>query len=435
MRSLFVAAVLLTLTAGVVAEDWPEFLGKNRDAKVEYKGLATSWPEDGPPVMWSLETGPGFGGASIVDGEVFLLDRVGNQGDVLRVLDLKTGQEKWRYQYEAEGTVRYHGSRCTPTVDGDLVFSIGPMGDVYCISRTKKKPVWQLNLTKKYEFEKLNWGHAQSPLVYNDKLIVTPTHGDTPALVALNKKTGEVVWESPAPEASEKYGSDYYASPIVRTVAGRTGIMQITNGQVSFVDPETGKMIWKYTGYDIKFAIPAPTVLPDQQHIFVTGGYGDGSVMIKVTKAGDGFNVEELYRLPKDGCQIHPAINYEGYLYANINENDKFRRGAREQGGIACIEPATGKILWRTGGDPFFSRGGVILVGDKLVALDGENGNLHLIDPNPKAYKELARANVLDARKQQAWAPLAFSDGLLIVRDQTTMTCLDLRAGAKVSKR
>jgi len=422
--------------APAFAADWPQFLGPNRDGISPDRAIARSWPESGPPIKWTVDTGKGFGGAAIAggaDGEVFFLDRDGEAGDILRVLDLKTGAEKWRFAYEAKGKLSYHGSRSTPTVDAEHVYTVGPLGDLHCISRKTQKPVWQLHLGKKWKEGKLNWGYAQSPLIYKDTLIVSPTNAEAPILAATNKNTGEVVWESPAKDAG-KYGSDYYSSPILRTVCGVEGLLQITNNQVSFIAPDTGKLIWKYNGYQVKFAIPAPTVLADGERIFITGGYDDGSVMIKVTKTADAYDIKELFRFKSDGCQIHTPILHEDYLYANINENSKFNRAGRKQGGLACIDPAKGEIVWRTGEEPFFSRGAVLLIGPMLVALEGDKGTLHLIHPNPTSYREAARAKVLDGQGEMVWAPMAYANGMLVLRDQNQMKCIDLTAAGQLSK-
>jgi outer membrane protein assembly factor BamB len=430
---LFVLYGLLIAAAAPARADWPQFLGPNRDSVSPDRDIAKLWPQAGPPVKWTVATGKGFGGASILGDEVFLLDRDGEAGDVLRVFDLKTGAERWKYAYDAKGKLQYHGSRSTPTVDAEHVYTVGCLGDLHCISRETRKPVWTLNLQKKWKDAKLNWGFAQSPLLYKDTVIVTPTHAEAPILVALNKKTGEIVWESPAKDPNGKYGSDYYSSPVIRTVCGVQGLLQITNNQVSFINPDDGRLIWKYNGYSVKFAIPAPTVLPDGEHVFITGGYDDGSVMIQVTKKDDAYTIEEKFRFKSDGCQIHPPVYFDKYLYANINENSKFNRAGRVKGGLACIDPVKGEIVWRTGDDPFFSRGAVLLVGNLLLVLEGDKGTLHLIQPNPTGYHENARFKVLAGDGEQVWAPMAYSKGLLIVRDQNQMKCVDLTLGRRLS--
>lgn len=429
---LFLAAAFSC--ASQVSADWPQFLGTNRDSVSPDKSIARTWPEAGPPVKWTIDTGKGFGGASIHGGEVFFLDRDGEVGDILRVHDLKTGEEKWRYAYPAKGKLSYPGSRSTPTVDEKHIYTVGGMGDVHCISRETKKPVWSAHLGKKWKEGKLNWGYAQSPLIYKDTIIVTPTDDTTPILAALNKNTGDTVWQSPVKDAGGKYSSDYYSSPILRTICGVQGILHITNNQTSFIDPETGKLIWKYNGYSVKFSIPAPTVLPDGEHIFITGGYDDGSVMIRVTKGDEGYKFEEKFRFKGDGCQLHTPVVFDNYLYANINENSKFNRANRKNGGLACIDPVKGEIVWRTGEEPFFSRGAVILIGSLIVALEGDKGTLHLIEPNPMRYREIAQFKVLSGQGEMVWAPMAYSAGMLIVRDQNQMKCVDLSNAGQLTK-
>lgn len=434
MFRAFVLALALTFTVSSQAGDWPQFLGPNRDATTD-GAIMTSWPKGGPKVLWTVDTGPGFGGAAIADGKVFILDRIDDEGDALRVFDLRTGKEQWKYSYDSKGRASFHGSRSTPTVTNDVVYTVGMNGEVHAISRSTHKPIWKKSLAKDWKAGNLKWSYAQSPMLYKDTLILTPTAGETPVLVALNKATGDVVWSADKPKAGEKYSADYYASPTLRKVCGVEGIMQITNGQVTFINPDNGKTIWKYNGYDIKFAIPSPTVLPstdggNSSMMFVTGGYDDGSVMVKVIKDFSGYKFKELWR-PKtdgkpDGSQVHPGIFHDGYLYAVINENSKFSKRNRSRGGLACIEPATGKILWRTGDDPFFSRGSLIKIGDTLVVQEGEEGTIHLVDPNPKGYKELARAKILVSKGGKAWAPLAFANGVLVCRDQNQMKAVQL---------
>lgn len=428
--SMLTVAVLLGAWAIPASADWPQFMGPDRDGTSDATNLLDTWPEQGPNERWRTSIGEGFGGAAIRDGAVFLLDREGDQRDVLRVFDLDSGEELWHYAYEREGRLSVQGSRSTPTVDDELIFTVGGFGDVHAISRETHEPVWRMNLAEEFPENVLRWGFAQSPLVHDDLLILTPTHPESPGLVALNKHDGEIVWES------EPFGGDYYSSPDLRTVAGETGVLIVTNDQVTFVDPETGETIWKYNGYQNQYPIPGPTVLDDQQRIFITGGYEDGSVMIRVSKDGDSYDFEELFRL-RGGAQLHPALQHGDHLYLNINENATLRRGAMQHGGLACLDPDTGEIVWRTGEEPNFDRGNVILADGRLIVLDGQTGYLHLVDPSPEGYDEISRAKIFDydrPRNNNVWAPIALADGRLVIRDQNELVCLDLRPDAQASR-
>ncbi|MCH9023188.1 MAG: hypothetical protein IID32_10555 [Planctomycetes bacterium] len=199
------------------------------------------------------------------------------------------------------------------------------------------------------------------------------------------------------------------------------GILFITRDQVVFVDPVTGKIIWKYEGYTCRIPIPFPTSLGDGR-IFITGGYGAGSVMIRVSKNGDTFEIEELFRLKDHGSQIHPTLYYDGHLYANFNTNENMR--AKKPDGLVCYD-LSGNVKWTTEDNPDINRGSLMIADGMMYIMDGINGDLILAKVNPHKYEPLARAKIFKGgKKSNIWSPMALSDGLLIVRDQHQMKCL-----------
>ena len=121
-RCLILAVMVGVLSAGLSWGDWPQYLGPDRNATSAEKGIARTWPEAGPKVLWTLPLGPGFGGAAVVDGKAYVLDRDGEKGDVMRCIGLETGQEEWSHAYDAPGKTSSHGSRSTPLVDGGFVY-------------------------------------------------------------------------------------------------------------------------------------------------------------------------------------------------------------------------------------------------------------------------------------------------------------------------
>src|SRR5512146_434630 len=128
------------------AADWPQYYGPSRDSTSPEKGILRSWPKEGPKVLWTASVGAGFGGPAVSGGKVYLLDRDDKTGDTLRVFDLSTGKELWSFAYDAPGRMDHPGSRTTPTVDGSNVYTVGMLGQLYCISATTHKPVWQKNI-------------------------------------------------------------------------------------------------------------------------------------------------------------------------------------------------------------------------------------------------------------------------------------------------
>ena len=181
----------------------------------------------------------------------------------------------------------------------------------------------------------------------------------------------------------------------------------------------------------------------DDTRLFATGGYGGGSMMLSVKKAGDKYEVSELWKTKK-GSQVHPPFIVDGHLYMLANENDNHKGEARQKGGLMCFD-LDGNIKWNTGDAPFMGRGNMIQVEDKLLIQDGEVGYLRVVDPSPEGYEEVALADVFGKKaevdemlaKQEGrttkkipdfkfWSPMALSNGHLIMRGQGTLKCLDL---------
>lgn len=145
---LIIAATFLmaTFTPCLNAQDWPQYLGPDRNSTSPETGILRSWPETGPEVLWTTELGQGFGGPVIKDGKAYLLDRDDKYGDIMRCFDMETGKELWKYGYEAPGTVEFPSSRSVPTVDGNYVYSCGHNGDLYCFDINTYQPVWNKNV-------------------------------------------------------------------------------------------------------------------------------------------------------------------------------------------------------------------------------------------------------------------------------------------------
>jgi len=408
---------MLALCAAIVwpaAADWYQFQGENRDGTSPETGLMRSWPESGPKVLWTFPLGEGYGGPAVRDGGVYVLDRVDKQKDVLRCIDLETGEERWHYAYDAPGNVGHGGSRTPPTVDEDYVYSVGMMGHFTCVDRQTHQPVWQKNLLTDFGLGKPSWGVAQAPSIHGN-LVIVAAQSKEAIIVAYDKVTGDIVWRS---EGRAGMG---YSTPVITTLAGVEQAVTVGGaGRVISVAVEDGRTLWKYEGWRCKIPIPYPTPLPGDR-LFITGGYNAGSAMIRIERDGGEFRVKELFKTDACGSQIHQPLFFEDHLYVNSNSNER-------QDGMMCLD-LDGNVLWQTkdkDGLPLFERGNLLFVDGMILNLDGKTGWLHLIEPSPEGYKELARAHVLDGK--QMWSPMALSHGKLLVRDQEQMKCLDLRS-------
>lgn len=400
---------MLLGAGGASAGDWHQFMGPNGDGTSSEKGLARSWPAGGPKVLWAVPLGPGYGGASILDGKVYLMDRVDRQKDVLRCLDLGTGKEEWTYSYEAPGPIDHDGSRSTPAITDKAVFTIGPFGHLHCIDRVTHQVVWKKNLLSDYGGKAPRWAVAQSPLLYKELVVVAP-QSEQAGVVAFEQGTGKERWRSAG------IGPMAYCSPMLTRVEGAEQIVVVNTLGVSAVDVGDGKVLWKYA-HPCKIPIPNVTAL-GAGRFFVTGAYLAGSAIIQVSRQGGQWTVKELAQKAQVGGHCHPALLHQDHLYMLCNINER-------SDGMVCFN-LKGEVVWQTKNDPNLDKGGSILTGDALIyVMDGRSGDLHIVEPSPVGFKSLGKAKVLGGR--EIWGPLALSNGRLVIRDQTQMKCLDLR--------
>ena len=417
MRVLFVMAPIILTTTSMVAADWPQMAGPNRNNISDETGLARSWPEGGPHVLWTVSLGVGFGSPSVKDGKVYLLDRPDDKMDVLRCFNLETGKELWNFPYDAPGGVSYEGSRTAPTIDGNRIYFVGVHGHFHCLDLETHKPLWSKNIRADFGEETPGWGVAQAPSIYKDLVIVAP-QAPNAYVVAYNKETGELVWKSPT------LGSLGYSTPVILTLCGVDQAVMVTAGDVgvSGVSLEDGSVLWQYENWHCKIPIPYATALPDDR-LFITGGYGAGSAMIQLRLMDGKFVVTELYKTDECGSQIQQPILFEDHLYVNSNSNER-------EDGLMCLT-LDGKVKWKTRDSRIkwfsttFERGPLLLADGLIFDLDGKKGTLHLIEPSPSEYKELAQVSILSGK--QIWSPMALSQGKLVVRSQTEIKCLDVK--------
>jgi outer membrane protein assembly factor BamB len=415
VKSLRIAAIVLIVACAAAAwADWPQFMGPSRDGVSTETGLMHAFPAGGPPALWSVPLGAGFGGAAIYRGEVFVTDRADNAKDVLVCLDFATGKEKWRCAYDAPGALKsFPGTRCTPAVDDRFVFCTGEVGFMGCIDKTTHQAVWTKNLVAEFGARTTAWGYAQCPLLYKDWVIVAP-QGAEFGVVALDKATGKEAWHTQTP------GGPGYVSPRLATIGGVEQLLMVTagrNGGVMGLDPASGKLLWVYNGWHCSGPIPEPTVI-DEGRLFISAGYGAGSSLFKVEKQGETWAATEVFSSNLCAAQIHPALLYKDHLYANSFDN-------QQHDGLVCMD-LSGTRLWRSMPGAGFDRGALLLADGMIIILDANSGDLVLVAPQPEGYKELGRAKVVNGN--QAWGPMALTDGKLLVRSQSELKCLDLKA-------
>jgi len=414
-RIALIASVVVAGMAAAPAADWPQYMGSKQDNVSRETELADQWPAGGPKVAWKYaKLNKGIGGAVVQSGKVYIMDRIGYEKDSVLCLDLATGAKEWEVAFDAPGKWKggYRGSRNVPAVDDEHVYVIGTMGRLHCISKKLKKSIWSVDLVTAYEAKVGRWGFCQSPTLYKDTVIVAPV-GRKAGVVALDKADGKEVWKT------KRVGDIAWTSPVIATIGRVDQVLMLhTRGEPRLhgIDAASGEVLWQYRDWKCANPIPSPLAIGDGR-IFLTGGYGGGCVMIRVTKTGDEWKVRELFRNKNMGSQTANPALHDGQLYANCADN---------KNGLMCMD-LDGRDKWKTGEKNREELGQLIIADGKIYSLLSEKGILRMARATPEGYKELASATVLKGRNN--WAPLALSDGKLLLRGQRALVCVDVKGG------
>ncbi len=385
------------------------------------------WPKGGPRLMWEVALDTGSAGPVACDGQVFVMDRSEEEGqthrDILRVFNMADGKELWRYAYDAPWEYRgkdasMRGSQTRAAVDDKYVFIVGPFGQFQCISRQTHQPVWSVNLVGAYSDRVPVYGFCLTPLLVGDLVIVAPM-GRKAGLAAFRRDTGELVWKT------KPFGEgESYVSPILVRIDGVDQVLMLNHKALVSVNPQTGEFLWQYNALECEQPI-APPVRVGDGLLFVASGCKAQSYLLKVAREAGEWKVSELAHNPALGSQMHPAVVVRDHLYLVANTNINARAG------MVCMDFNL-KVQWQTGRKPDLAYGDYALIDGIIYAMDGYDGALHAVLPDPKAYVELAWTQGLPAGwgQRPLWAPMAVSGKKLLCRSQQVLRCYDLSASA-----
>ena len=306
MKKLPLLALCSLVLAGfAVADDWPQFRGPNRDGISKETGLLKEWPKDGPPLAWQVKgLGGGYSTPSVAAGRIFGMSYRGAD-EVVWALDEKDGKEQWAVIIDSAskniGSPGQEGPRCTPTVDGDLVYALGTSGELVCLKTADGAKVWHKNLEKDFGGHFMaRWGYCESPLVDGEKLICTPG-GKEATVVALDKKTGEPIWKAHVPDGN---GAGY-ASPIVIEAAGHRQYVHFLEGGLAGFDAATGKLLWRSSKGSNRVANCAMPIFSDNC-VFAASAYGGGGALVRLTRTARAASRSRTFTRQKR-CRIITA--------------------------------------------------------------------------------------------------------------------------------
>lgn len=395
---LFILLLAACALAAAFAADWPRFLGPNGNGIAPDTGINKNWNQKPPKELWRVDlTDNGYAGPAVARGKVLILDHQEGK-DILRMLDLATGQENGRFSYDEPSRENYGYGRGTPLIAGGRIYTVSYSGIVICLDWKTGKEAWRRNMVQDFGGRVPQWGYSWSMIIDDNKLIVQPG-GPNAAVAALNPETGATIW---AGAGSDVCG---YATPVVATINGAKQYVIFSTGGLMGVDPAKGSRLWFYpwkTGCDVNAA--TPIVLGN--NVFITSDYGHGSAYVNVTAMGAATGWSNTTVMSRFSTPLY----VDGYCYTTCEANK-----------LTCLDPKTGDISWQ---QPGFGWGALCGVDGTFIVVDGNNGDVVMFEQNAKAYKELGRIRPLGG---QSWTAPIIADGKLLVRNKKTLVCLDLK--------
>ena len=373
--------------------EWATWLGPDGTGISREQGLISTFPDDGPKILWRAKLGTGYSGIAVSRGRAFTL--FGHEGREYAVcFDDAEGERIWRVDLDAdfeEG--RSPGPRSMPTVDGDRVYVLGASGQLQCLAVATGKTIWKLNVVEKLGVRKHEEGFSPTPLIDGKQLIVSLGK----SVFSLDKMSGESRWKALEEPMN-------HATPIIREIDGQRQLIVLTGSNLVGLSPANGKEIWRYPQQGVNIATP---VVGLEGKIFAGAAYGFGGQLIQVK----GGKAEQVYKHSVLAPHTATPILLDGYLYGFDDRNGIFK----------CVEFATGKEVWNTRG----TVKGNLIVADGRMVLINEEGELILAPATPAGFKPTARARIF--RGGLCYTAPSLANGRLYVRSDQELVCVQMR--------
>jgi outer membrane protein assembly factor BamB len=402
----------------MLAASWPQWRGPDRDGISKETGLLKEWPAEGPRLLWQVDgLGDGFSTPAVIRDRIYLVSNKGLENEFVQALDAADGHQIWEKRIgkvgEPDQQPSYPSARSTPTYDDGWLYALGSAGDLVCIDSRSGDIRWQKNLQTDFGGKPGEWAYSESPLVDGDVVVVTPG-GKEATLVALDKKTGELVRKWQVPEGDEAA----YSSIVVLDVGGVKQYVQFMAKGVVGVDANSDKFLWRYdkTAKNSPANIGTPVV---SDGCVYSGSHYAGGGLIKINGTPEGFVVEEKYFDKKLPTAIGGAVLVDGHLYGTNRTT------------MTCTDFKSGEIKWTE------ERGlapASLCYADGMLYVHGENsGEVALVEATPDGYREHGKftpPGVPEKGRSKAWTYPVVADGRLYLHDWGTLWCYDVKASA-----
>ncbi|MCX7006976.1 MAG: PQQ-like beta-propeller repeat protein [Kiritimatiellaeota bacterium] len=436
--------LLAVLAMGVArADDWPQWLGPQRDSVWRETGILEKFPAGGLTARWRVPLGGGYAGPAVAGGRVYVPDRVlpaniSNPDNPFkreqvpgkeRVLCFSEADGKllWTYAYDCTYGISYPaGPRTTPVVAGGKVYALGAEGHLCCLDANTGAVIWKRELKQDYGIRTPMWGFSGNPLLDGQRLICL-VGGAGSTLVAFDKDSGKEIWRA---LSAREPG---YGSPIICEAGGRRQLILWHPESLNSLDPETGKVFWSEP-FTVKagMTIATPRKLGDL--LLVTAFY-NGPLMMRLDAAKPAAQV--LWRGTSDSERNTDKLH--AVMCTPFLEDDHIS-GVCSYGQLRCLRAETGERLWETlaatgaAGEPNARWANAFIVknGDRFF-IANEKGDLIIARLSPRGYEEISRTHLIDPTlvaggRKIVWSHPAFADRCVFARNDRELVCVSLAA-------
>ncbi len=408
------AALLVALP--VVAADWPQWRGPNRDGIAADAKLPRDWPKKTPKPLWRVAIGEGYSSPVVADGRLFILGRDEGDKETCLCLDANTGKTLWKYSYDAPykphpaARAAGNGPKSTPTVDRDRVYMLGINGMFHCFETKTGRILWKRDFQAEYwgvekgkdgyDLWPTYCGAAGSPLIDGDHVILPVGGKKAGAMTAFHKTTGELAWKALEDRAS-------YASPMIAELAGTRQIVGFTGLRMAGFDARDGALLWDYP-YKVAYeqTIVTPVVWKD---LVLVCGERKPATALRIERKDGKLQQTVAWQNRDLRSYMASPVAFQDHLY-----------GLDDSGQLICIELATGKTAWAKGN--FGQYVSIVVAGDQLLVLS-DNGELTVLEATPKAYHPRAKLQLSEDGK--TWSSLAVVGSRLYVKDKQHLMCFE----------
>jgi outer membrane protein assembly factor BamB len=388
-----------------------QWRGPNRDGHFADSTLLQSWPEAGPQQILEVDKiGKGYSSPILNEGVIYTTGMIDTL-DYLSAVNLD-GSFKWQKSYGRSWYKSFPDTRSTPVIEGNRIYVQSGMGQVSCIDKVTGDNIWSLDVDKEFEAEYHRWGNSETPLLVDDMVIISPA-GEKTSIIALDKMTGEMVWQT-----ESLGGPRSYASATVYEWNGYRFILAVIGTHLMALQPESGKIAWTYRWHNPDewsqnglIWTNTPTVHENQ--IFLTMGYDYPAVMLEMDSLATG--VTEKFRDHTFDNHHHGVIYHDGYVYGSNWYNNK-------KGRWVCMKWDTGEIMYVA---PWDVKGSMIMA-DGLLYCYNEKGNVGIAKPDPEGFEVINQFKI-DKGAGPHWAHPFIGDGKLLIRHGDVLMVYDIK--------